>query len=181
MLEISDLKAWRLREPVSKRTYTVVKVQAGPHSGYGESGAGAAEQVERAKKIVLKREATAYEAIRRDLASLTAIQSAIDIALLDIIGRYSKAPVYQVLGGPTRNKVRAMAMLDGADSLASMKAAQAQGYRAFSVPLPQVGARNQGRAFVDAVKKRMDALRAAGGEDVDFVLDGGGALSPGDS
>ncbi len=181
MLEISDVKAWRLREPVSKRAYTVVRVQAGSFSGYGECGAVTAEQVDRAKKIILKREATAYEAIRRDLASMTAMQSAIDMALLDITGKFAKAPVYQVLGGPTRNKVRAMAMLDGSDPVASMRIAQAAGFRAFSVPVPQIGARNQGRAFVDATKKRMEALRAAGGEDVDFVLDGGGGLSPGDS
>src|SRR5437868_5160793 len=40
---------------------------------------------------------------------------------------------------------------------------------------------NQGQAFVKATRNRLEKLRAEGGPDVDFVLDGGGRLTPGDS
>jgi galactonate dehydratase len=49
------------------------------------------------------------------------------------------------------------------------------------VPLSPVRARNQGQAFVQAVKRRLEALRAAGGEETDFVLDGASRLTPGDA
>ena len=42
-------------------------------------------------------------------------------------------------------------------------------------------ARNSGQAFVLANSKRFEALRAGGGEDADFVIDCGGALTPGDA
>src|SRR6185503_10448480 len=105
-------------------------------------------------------------------------------ALLDITGKYSKAPLYQALGGPTRNKARALAPLTGStdsELTAQMKRARDGGHRAFLVPAPVSAASNQGQAFVQATRARLESLRAEGGPDVDFVLDGGGRLSPGDS
>jgi galactonate dehydratase len=89
-----------------------------------------------------------------------------------------------VLGGPTRHKARAIAPLTGADDaalLASLNRAQAAGYRAFVVPAVAASAPNSGQAFVLANRKRLDALRAAGGDQFDFVLDCAAALSPGDA
>ena len=66
-----------------------------------------------------------------------------NLALLDIVGQAAKAPVYQVLGGPTRHKVRALAVVTAADDdavLAACKRARAAGFRAFvvpAVPLPE--------------------------------------------
>jgi galactonate dehydratase len=68
-----------------------------------------------------------------------------------------------------------------ADLAALLKRAMEEGFRAFLVPLPPIKARNQGQDFIVAVRKRLDALRASGGESIDFVLDGGGSLSPGDA
>jgi galactonate dehydratase len=105
------------------------------------------------------------------------------MAMLDLVGKFTKAPVYQVLGGPTRHRVRALASLDGAaddDLVVSLKARHAAGFRAFAVPLPPVVARNQGQAFAEAVSRRFDKLRAAA-DDADFVLDGAASLTPGDA
>ncbi len=128
--------------------------------------------------------ATAYEVVGSGLADYPALQAAVGMALLDITGQYTKAPIYQVLGGPTRNKVRALATLTGASDAelaASLKQAHAAGHRAFLVPAPTPAFANQGKAFVNATHHRMEMLRAEGGPDVDFVLDGGGKLTPGDS
>ncbi len=128
--------------------------------------------------------ATSYEVVSRQLAAQPGMQAAAVMAMLDITGKYAKAPLYQALGGPTRNKARALAPLSGAtdaDLAAQMKRARDAGHRAFLVPAPASAAANQGQAFVKATRARLESLRAEGGPDVDFVLDGGGRLSPGDS
>jgi galactonate dehydratase len=175
MPEISGLELFPLREPVSRRAYTVVRVSTrGGPAGYGECAAADPTDVIRARSILLGKEATAYEALRLPLAGAPSLAGAVNMALLDITGQAAKAPVYQVLGGPTRNKARAVARGDAA-------AARRAGYRAAFVATPPSVARNQGKAFVEATRRRMEELRATAGEDFDFVLDGAGALTPGDA
>src|SRR5712692_2339953 len=184
-LEITGLRAWNLREPVSRRAYTVARVQTRSGTvGYGECAGVTGEELEQAARIVTGKPATAFEVIGAQLAAMHRARAAVDVALLDVIGKSVKAPVYQVLGGPTRYRVRALAALEGAsdDALkASMERARAAGYRAFMVPAPPSLTRNQGRAFVLATQKRLNELRAAGGTGTDFVLDAGGRLTPGDA
>ena len=182
---IEDLRAWPLREPVSGRRYVVVRVatDAGAQ-GYGECAGATAAELAEARRLVLGQPETAYEVVRRRLASLPRLEAGVNIALLDLAGKLVRAPTYQVLGGPTRHKARVMTALSGDTDealLASMRRARQAGFFAFLVPLPPVRAANQGQAFVHAVKRRLEALRAAGGDEVDFVLDGAARLSPGDA
>ena len=184
-LEVTALEAYPLREPVSGRRYTVVRLQTNSGLiGFGECGSVSGEDLAKAKPLVLSKPATAYETVRRQLSAVPNLQAAVNIALLDIVGKWSKAPLFQVLGGPTRNKARAIASLEGqtVDALSgSMKRAREAGYRAFLVPVPPVSSPNQGQAFVQAVQKRMESLRAAAGEGFDFALSGGESLSAGDA
>ena len=106
------------------------------------------------------------------------------MALLDIVGKVAKAPVYQVLGGPTRFKARALAPLAGDSDtalVASMKRAVAAGYRAFLVPAPPPPSRNQGQAWVQATRKRLEALRGAEGSRSISYSTVAAASSPGDA
>jgi len=184
-LEVSELTAFPVREPVSRREYSVVRLRTrGGLAGYGECPSAAAAEIARAAEAIRGAPATSYQVLAQRMAGAGSLGAAINMALLDILGKATNAPVYQVLGGPTRFKARALAPLAGdADGplVASMKRAAAAGYRAFLVPAPAPLARNQGQAWVMATRKRMDALREAGGEEVDFVLDGGGGLTPGDA
>jgi galactonate dehydratase len=183
-LSITGIRVARVREPVSRRSYTVVRVETRSGlAGFGECDAVADAELERARAIVLGRSATAHEVLSRALADLGAVEAAIAMALLDVVGRHAKAPVYQILGGPTRHKIRALTTLEGQsdrDLVAALRHAQAAGFRAGVVPLPAIGARIQGDAFVRATRRRLEAL-CAEGQDFDFVVDGGGALSPGDA
>jgi galactonate dehydratase len=184
-LAVDDLKTWALREPVSRRSYTVLEVHTkGGLTGYGECSVASPDALALAKQTALGRPATSYEVISRELAVYPGMQAAVVMALLDITGKYAKAPLYQTLGGPTRNKARALTPLSGvtdAELAASMKRAHDAGHRAFLVPAPASAAANQGQAFVRAARARLESLRAEAGPDVDFVLDGGGRLTPGDS
>jgi len=51
------------------------------------------------------------------------ISETVKMALLDLCGKVARAPVFQVLGGPTRNKVRALTSCE--------ERAVDQGHRAF--------------------------------------------------
>ena len=184
-LTVSEIKAYTLREPVSRRGYTVVEVQTkGGLTGYGECPSAAPEALALAKQAAVGQAATSYEVIGRQLAANPGMQAAVGMALLDIVGKFTKAPVFQVLGGPTRNKARALTPLEGASDaelVAAMQRAREAGHRAFLVPAPTAAAANQGQAFVKATRSRLEKLRAEAGPDIDFVLDGGGRLTPGDS
>lgn len=179
--EIADLRAYALREPVSGRTYTVVRLRtSGGLTGWGECGRITAVDTEKARGGLLRKPATAYAVTRTG----TPLDGAINMAMLDITAKACAAPVYRLLGGPTRFKARALAALHGstdAELAAALKAGMQAGYRAFQVPLPPVSARNHGQQFDRAVRARMDALRGAAPVNVDFVLAGSGTLTAGDA
>lgn len=179
--EITELQTFPLREPVSRRAFTVLRVRTKSGlTGWGECVRVHPDDLETARKAVAGRPATAWAAISTN----TPLDGGIDMALLDITAKSCATPVYRLLGGATRFKARALAKLQGrntAEVEASSKEALKAGYRALQVPLPPVGARNQGQAFDRAVRERMEALRSSAGAGTDFVLDGGGTLMAGDA
>jgi len=184
-LKVAEFRTYNVREPISGRRYIIIAIQTESGlRGYGECAAISSSALELGKKVLAGMPATAFESARRQLASFPGLEAAVNMALLDVIGQFAKAPVYQILGGPTRNKAGALAALEGATDEAlfrSLNMAQQAGYRAFLVPLPPIEAPNQGEAFVHKTRPRLESLRKKGGEGVDFVLDGAGSLSPGDA
>ena len=184
-LVIKDVKGWTLREPVSKRAYTVIKIQTGSGLvGYGECAQLSLAEFTAAKKIITGIPVTSFEIIAPKLAMYPTARAALNIAMLDVVGKVTKAPVFQVLGGPTRYKARVVTPIKGdsdQELIESMNRAKAAGYMAFMVPMPATANPNQGQAYVLAAKKRLESLRAAGGENMDFVLDGENRLTPGDA
>ena len=184
-LAIANCRAYAVREPVSGREYAVLKIEtAAGISGWGETRSIAAGDLQRAAAVLRGRQATGFQPLGAQLSAMPNVQAAANMALLDILGQFAKAPVYQALGGPTRHKARALASLAGADDaalLAALKRAQAAGFRAFLVPMAPPNAPNSGQAFVLANRKRLEGLRAAAGEQSDFVIDCGSALAPGDA
>jgi galactonate dehydratase len=174
-LEIVDIQALRLRGHVLLRLGTRSGLR-----GHGECAALGPEELALARERIVGRPATAYEVIGQLLAERPAVRAAADMALLDIVGQAARAPVYQVLGGPTRFKVRALGRLTGETDealAASLGRAEAAGFRCHAVPLPAARARSQ--AFVDAVRHRLESLRKAASAEANFVLDGAGRLAPG--
>lgn len=185
-LEIASLRDHRLREPVSGRTYTVLRLETRSGlAGYGECAEITPRDLATVLEAVRGKPATQFATVKYQLKNAPAgLMAALNMAMLDVVGHSVNAPVYQVLGGPTRNKCRALAPLEGADDstlTASVRRAHDAGYRAFLVPAPPPAARNQGQAFVLAARKRLDTLRDAAGAGTDFVLDCGGTLTPGDA
>ena len=183
-LSIANCEAYAIREPVSGREYAILRIEtAGGIAGWGETRSVTSADLARAAGILRGRQATEYGPLHARLAGLPNLQAAANMALLDIVGQAAKAPVYQVLGGPTRHKARALVPLAGADDaalLAAVKRALTAGFRAFLVPAAAPASRNSGQAFILANRKRLETLRAAG-EQLDFAIDCGAALTAGDA
>jgi len=183
-LAIVNCKAYAVREPVSGHEYSILRIEtAGGTAGWGETRSIASSDLARAAAILRGRQATEYGPLHAQLAGLPNLQAAANMALLDIVGHAAKAPVYQVLGGPTRHKARALAPLAGADDaalLAALKRAQAAGFRAFLVPAAAPASRNSGQAFILANRKRLEVLHGAGPE-LYFVIACGASLTAGDA
>lgn len=100
----------------------------------------------------------------------TAISSGIDQALWDITGKCYGVPVYKLLGGPTRQRVRVYGEVSEKTGVNAMKVAP----RAARAPFKFV----EGARFVDEVADRFGALRERMGPDVDIGIDFHGAVQP---
>jgi galactonate dehydratase len=173
-LTISEIRAFAIPPYILLR----VQTQSGI-VGYGECKRIA--DLKAISQAIVGRPASAYETLR-PLVPQDA-QGAIDMALLDILGKSTKAPVYRVLGGPTRNKARAIVRLAGTSDDELQKDLQKQlasGFAAFLVPIPAPDARNQGSAYIHAGVARFKAMRAAA-PNADFALECSDQLTPSDS
>ncbi len=101
----------------------------------------------------------------------TAITSGIDQALWDIKGKVYGVPVYKLLGGPTRDRVRVYGRIDKSNGVNAMKTGpRANGRQAIKYV--------EGQKYVDAVVEWFKALREEQGPDVDIGLDFHGAVQP---
>ena len=81
------------------------------------------------KQAAMGADPSAYEVLRVKLGDAPGAQAALNMALLDVLGKQAKAPVYSLLGGATRHKVRVLTPLK--DLAAQIRA----GERAFVVPV----------------------------------------------
>lgn len=108
---------------------------------------------------------------------LTSALSGIDQALWDIKGKLLGVPVYELLGGPTRQRVR---VYRHAGTPEAIKKGLAAGFTAFKTgPAKKRPARIiETKGFVDHVAEQFAALRAAAGPEADVAIDFHGAISP---
>ena len=100
----------------------------------------------------------------------SAISSGIDQALWDIKGKIYGVPVYKLLGGPTRDRIRVYGQVNQATGVNAMKV----GPNAARQPFKYI----EGQKFVDEVVERFKALRQKHGSGVDIGIDFHGAVQP---
>jgi galactonate dehydratase len=111
---------------------------------------------------------------------LTSALSGIDQALWDIKGKLLGVPVYELLGGPTRQRIRVYAHA-GTPEL--VKERKAQGFTAFKTGPGRLGGRYarhvENQAWMENAVARFAALREIVGKDGDIGIDFHGAVPPG--
>ncbi|MEX2015036.1 MAG: enolase C-terminal domain-like protein, partial [Candidatus Hydrogenedentales bacterium] len=108
---------------------------------------------------------------------LTSAISGVDMALWDIKGKALGVPVYELLGGPTRTRMRVYAH---ARSPEDVRRRMKEGFTAFKTgPFKERPARIvETPGFVKKVADRFAALREAAGDECDIGIDFHGAISP---
>lgn len=110
---------------------------------------------------------------------LTSALSGIDQALWDIKGKALGVPVYELLGGPMRDRVRVYAHASRPEQ---MKQLQAQGFSAFKTGVAKDKKRRnryiETQADVEYAAAVFADLRKAMGKEVDIAIDFHGAISP---
>jgi galactonate dehydratase len=159
---ITELRWFPVREPVSGNRYTILRVKTRSGlTGWGECTQAPEPDAKALEKDWVGKSASLYAAIDQ----FSPLGGALDMAMLDILGQACRAPVYRLLGGPTRHKVRAFT-----DSAVS-------GFNAVSISVPQPASRNQGKAYQNHVLELIKQVP----DDRDFVLSAHGWLTPGDA
>ena len=113
-LPIRSVTARAVTEPSGRRQYVFVKVDTdGGPSGYGETAAAPDAATALARLATLRslvgQDALASQSVDAHLLRASApggARAAVNMALLDILGKVAKASVYEVLAGRTRHKAR---------------------------------------------------------------------------
>jgi galactonate dehydratase len=179
---VSEIRAFEMGSPGSGNSHVILQVRTQSGLvGYGECNTLSASDLKATNQAVVGHAPSAYQAL--DGLVPQAVRGGLNIALLDIVGKATKAPIYRVLGGPTRNKARAITRLNGSSDEALESDLEKQltaGFRAFLIPVPLPTARNQGSEFVRVAAARLKAMRTSA-PTADFAFEAHAQLTPGDA
>ncbi len=105
---------------------------------------------------------------------LTSAISGIEQALWDIKGKYHNMPIYDMLGGPVRHKMRVYGWIGGdkpSDVLAQAKERFSQGYTAIKMNGTAELGWIDSHKKVDDVLERVDIIKSEFGNDLDVAID----------
>ena len=112
---------------------------------------------------------------------LTSAISGIEQALWDIKGKYYNMPIYEMLGGKYREKVRMYGHCWGATTEKIIGRAlerKKNGFTAFKVLLEPYTANRGVKAYIESQKYRFAKIRKAVGDEIDIAIDFHGRVNP---
>ena len=180
-----NIKVTKIETFVLKNTWVFVKISTDAGiTGWGEMlkddaktcAAGALEVGnypigKDPRRVVFHWQAIHRGAFYRGGPVKTAIQSGIDQALWDITGKAYGVPVYKLLGGPTRDRIRVYGRISDVTGVNAIKVSPSAGQR-------QATKYVEGKKYVDECAERFKALREKVGPGVDIGVDFHGAIQP---
>jgi len=110
---------------------------------------------------------------------LTSALSAVDIAMWDIKGKALGVPVYELLGGPTRDRIRCYGQ---AGSVEGTKKVMAEGYKSMKVGITSSRGRlsrySENPYFIEGFVEQIRAIRETTGPDFDIGIEMHGDHQP---
>jgi galactonate dehydratase len=117
---------------------------------------------------------------------LTSALSGVEQALWDLAGKAVGLPVYRLLGGHLRDRIRIYRGVKGRmpeEAAANARACVADGYTAMKAEIKELADWKAARlvespAFVERVVNSFAAMRDAVGKEIDLAIDFHGAISP---
>ena len=129
------------------------------------------------RRVVHHWQAIYRHAFYRGGPILTSALSGIDQALWDIKGKALGVPVYELLGGPTRDRVR---VYKGVGAPEAIRAGIEEGFTAFKCGVAKNRpSRNiENMAFVARASEQFAQLREAAGPTIDIGIDFHGSIPP---
>ncbi len=129
------------------------------------------------RRVVHHWQAIYRHAFYRGGPILTSALSGIDQALWDIKGKALGVPVYELLGGPTRNKIK---VYGRASKPEDIQKGVKEGFRVFKTGVAKKRPARivETKGFIDYAAQRFAALREAAGDEIDIAIDFHGAISP---
>lgn len=135
------------------------------------------------RRVVHHWQAMYRHAFYRGGPILTSALSGVEHALWDLAGKAAGMPVYQLLGGPTRDRIRFYKGTGGGTPESAAKAVRdrlAEGFTAIKTGVAGGRAARivESLAFVDRAAEIFAAMREAGGKELDIAIDFHGAISP---
>ena len=116
-------------------------------------------------------------------SALSGAVSAVDIALWDIKGKHLQAPVWELMGGSCRDKIRLHLLMGGGSTPEEVaekaRAAAEEGFTAVKFdPLP-TGYQDMAHArLMSTARDQLAAVREAVGDDVDIIVELHRKLTP---
>ena len=135
------------------------------------------------RRVVHHWQAMYKHAFYRGGPLLTSALSGVEQALWDLAGKAADMPVYEMLGGPLRNRVRMYRGCGGGTPEQAAKAVEESKAAGFTAAKTGVGGPRPARivetpGFVQGVVDRFAAMREAAGPEFDIAIDFHGAISP---
>ncbi|RJP28588.1 MAG: galactonate dehydratase [Candidatus Omnitrophota bacterium] len=129
------------------------------------------------RRVVHHWQAIYRHAFYRGGPILTSALSGIDQALWDIKGKALGIPVYELLGGPTRERIKVYGRAGRPEDIHK---GVKEGFRVFKTGVAKTRPARivETKGFVDHAAERFGALREAAGGEVDIAIDFHGAISP---
>ncbi len=129
------------------------------------------------RRVVHHWQAIYRQAFYRGGPILTSALSGIDQALWDIKGKALGVPVYELLGGPTRSKIKVYGRAGRPEDI---ERGMKQGFRAFKTGVARKRATRiiENPGFIEYATERFASLREAGGKECDIAIDFHGEVPP---
>lgn len=197
-MKIQDIETYLIENPWKRWVFVKLETSNGLYglseaTLYGESSAVVAELQER-RRFYIGKDPFQVEKIWTDwyrdsfnrnasIVNVTAL-SAVEIACWDIIGKTYGAPIYSLLGGAMRDRVKIYAngwythVSTPEDFAAKARKVAKKGYKALKFDPFGTSYLSADNKEIKRAVKTIEAVREAVGEDVDILIEGHGRFTP---